>query len=332
MKYLEYEVKNNTLVRVAGDKTTLISGAVNYFGMHFTFDEEFTNVGGDKSVEFFKERVREKVQLDGGGLCAIPNSFLENEAAIEFRVVAGSTLATPWVSLGITKSGAILPEGPAEPAPVGTEYVTSEQGDKQIAKLRLGDDGGLEYSHNGSDFKAAAGEKAEATDITLADSMVESNAGALLAKLNEVINALQAHGIVKAAQPTGAKRITVIPQAEQVGYGTKTAADLFQDDVEIAWEGTKGTVTGTFKKVTDWNELPREPHEGHFFAIRFDSQYLGKPISFIKGSGKPATTQKATADDMFWVMCLEEAKKFTAKSGDDVIMELDLEGATLLES
>lgn len=124
--------------------------------------------------------------------------------------------------------------------------------------------------------------------------------------------------------------VKVMAQTENVGYGEKVASDLMNADVDIKWNGTTGTVTGTFKNVTGWTQLPKEPYEGHFFAMRIDEKYLDKPFTFIKDNEEPGSTvQNATKDEMFWVLCIDKTKKFTFKSGDNVIAVLDFNSVTL---
>ena len=328
MKYLEYEVKNNTVVRAASDKTTPISGSVNYFGLHISMDQDFTDVPGEKAVEFFKDRVRQTVNLTEG-YCIIPNDFLETDTPIEFRVVSGNTLGTPWVSITVSKSGAVLPEEPPEPAPVGEEYVTSDSGENVVTKLRVGENG-LEYSKNGQDYVPVTGEKVDPTEIVLLNDG-ESEVSAVAAKVNEIINALAKSGIVKVA--TGEERMEVYGQEEQVTqYGNKPISDLFGADVNIEWYGVNGKVKGTFHNVTEeWEDLPKAPKTGHFFVMKFTDteKYIGKPFTFKKDSGKPSTTQEATEDEMFWVLCIDTNKKFTFESDGEVIVTLDFTEATL---
>ena len=78
MKYLEYSVKNMTISKDTSDKTVLISGAKNYFGLHFSFDDEFSALAGTKAVEFYKNRKTARVDLVDGA-CAIPNDFLTDK-------------------------------------------------------------------------------------------------------------------------------------------------------------------------------------------------------------------------------------------------------------
>lgn len=147
MKYLEYTVKNMSIAKKQGDKTTLISGAVNYFGLHFTFDEEFAIIPGAKAVEFYKNRNKIRVDLVDNS-CAIPNELLTDKNAFEIRVVSGNTVATPWSGIGITESGVILPESPDEELPETMEYVKTITGDESAPLLRATTNG-LEYSKDG---------------------------------------------------------------------------------------------------------------------------------------------------------------------------------------
>ena len=126
--------------------------------------------------------------------------------------------------------------------------------------------------------------------------------------------------------------VAVMSQDEAItSYGNKPVSDLMKPDVKIEWYGTYGRVTGTFLKVTDWKELPKEPHSGHYFAMVIDKKYLGKPFSHSKEGGTESTTPAATADEMFWVLNIDDKKKHTFKSGDETIAVLDFSSAVLLK-
>lgn len=127
----------------------------------------------------------------------------------------------------------------------------------------------------------------------------------------------------------GADRMKVMSQKETVGYGTKKASDLMGADVQVAWNGTSGTVTGTFKNVTEWEELPHDPKSGHFFALRLDERYMGKPFDYLKDGVLAGHSDSAGEDEMFWVLRIDDNKKFTFKSNGEVIVDLDFTGATL---
>lgn len=150
MKYLEYEVKNMSITKKAGDKTTIISGATNYFGIHFDFDEEFSEIPGAKAVEFYKNRNTIRIDLVDCA-CAIPNELLADKNNFEIRIISGNTIATPWASIGITESGVILPESPDEKLPETMEYVKTFTGD-QAAPLLRASTNGLEYSTDGKNW------------------------------------------------------------------------------------------------------------------------------------------------------------------------------------
>lgn len=134
------------------EKTALISGAVNYFGLHFNFDDEFAEIPGTKSVEFLKNRNKIRVDLVNN-MCLIPNELLTDKANFEMRVVSGNTIGTTWLSVGITESGIILPEIPEEEAPASMEYVKTASGENAAPYLRAGTNG-LEYSQNGEDWNS----------------------------------------------------------------------------------------------------------------------------------------------------------------------------------
>lgn len=149
MKYLEFDVKNMAISLTAGEKTKLISGAVNYFGLHFNFDEEFAAIPGVKAVEFFKNKQTRRIDLVDNQ-CAIPNELLTDKANFEMRVVSGNTIGTTWLSVGITESGVILPEEPEEELPAMMAYVKTPSGEYEVALIRATTNG-LEYSTDGGE-------------------------------------------------------------------------------------------------------------------------------------------------------------------------------------
>lgn len=141
-----------TINLTTGEKTKLISGAVNYFGVHFNFDDEFAAIPGAKAVEFLKNRNKIRVDLVDGA-CAIPNELLTDKANFEMRVVSGKTIGTTWLSVGITESGIVMPEEPEEELPESMEYVKTFTGDQSAPLLRASTNG-LEYSTNGEDWNS----------------------------------------------------------------------------------------------------------------------------------------------------------------------------------
>lgn len=136
----------------SGEKTKLISGAVNYFGLHFNFDDEFAEIPGIKAVEFFKNKQTRRVDLVDNQ-CAVPNELLTDNKNFEIRVISGNTIGTTWLSVGITESGSVMPEEPEEEASSGMEYVKTASGDEAVPYLREASNG-LEYSKDGVDWNS----------------------------------------------------------------------------------------------------------------------------------------------------------------------------------
>lgn len=126
--------------------------------------------------------------------------------------------------------------------------------------------------------------------------------------------------------------VAIKEQEDEAGYGEMKVSDLMQDDVAIAWEGTNGTVTGTFNYISNWEELPEQAvKSGHYFAMNIDRKYFGKPFEFIKGDAPSGTkTDSAGEQEMFWVLRIDDEKKFTFKSEGNVIAKLDFTNATLV--
>lgn len=152
MKYLEFDVNDMGIKRTKSDKTVLVSGAVNYFGIHFNFDEEFANIPGAKAVEFYKSRNKIRSDLVDNA-CAIPNELLTDRNSFEIRVVSGNAVGTQWTPVSIAESGVILPESPEEELPATTEYVKTYTGDEAVPLLKVTTNG-LEYSQNGEDWQS----------------------------------------------------------------------------------------------------------------------------------------------------------------------------------
>ena len=247
MKYLEFDVKNMAISRTAGDKTALISGAVNYFGVHFNFDDEFAAIPGAKAVEFFKNKQTRRVDLVDNQ-CDIPNELLTDKANFEMRVVSGNTIGTTWLSMGITESGVIMPEEPEE-APTGMEYVKTASGENAVPYLRTSTNG-LEYSQNGEDWNSGVSGVPEVPsrpkgaaylrkngDWVNAEEYLAENGGE-----TNIINEVQVDG---AALPVTDKSVNIDLSAyakttdADAKYAEKTTVDALQ------------TLTGTAETVTD---------------------------------------------------------------------------------
>ena len=134
------------------EKTPLISGAVDYFGMQFEFDEEFKAIPGIKAVEFIKKNNKDRKELVEGK-CSIPNWILTDKDTFQIRVTSGTTIGTQWEQVSITEGGIIMPETPEEEPPANMEYVKTASGENAVPYLRASTNG-LEYSQNGEDWNS----------------------------------------------------------------------------------------------------------------------------------------------------------------------------------
>lgn len=248
MKYLEFDVKNMAISRTAGDKTALISGAVNYFGLHFNFDEEFAAIPGAKAVEFYKNRNKIRSDLVENQ-CAIPNELLADKANFEMRVVSGNTIGTTWLGVGITESGVIMPEEPEGEAPSGMEYVKTASGENAAPYLRASTNG-LEYSQNGEDWNSGVSGVPEVPsrpkgaaylrkngDWVNAEEYLAENGGE-----TNVINEVQVDGT---ALPVTDKTVNIDLSAYAK---TSDLANEYATKTEVA---ALQTLTGTAETVTD---------------------------------------------------------------------------------
>ena len=318
MKYLELVVKNMSIERAAGDKTKLISGSVNFFGLHFTFDEDFAALEGQKSVEFFKNRSKKRVDLVADA-CAIPNEFLEDKSPIEFRVLVGNTVATPWTSVSIVESGQIEPEEPDEEKPLGLDYVKTPSGDNAIAQIKKGEKG-LEYSINGDDWESVNGGGEPASIPKLEES--ESDASTIAAKVNDVINVLGTLGLIEAKDyiPTGEKAIILPDNAKDFGRFGKTT-DYIDDGLTIQWDGVKGTVKGTINWYDGESDADNSKIKtaGNYYPLVLTDYFKGKDV----------TLNNKTAKEYEWIVKLDDKKKITVLLDDTVIAILDFSSATI---
>ena len=118
-------------------------------------------------------------------------------------------------------------------------------------------------------------------------------------------------------------------QDEQAGYGDMKVSDLMGADVRILWDGVNGKLTGSVNNIENWAELPKDPRNGHFIVVSIDPRYKDKPLTFYKGGKPSGSTDKATDEDLFWVLRVDDTKQFSFKSGDDTIAELDCSGLIL---
>lgn len=231
-----------------GEKTKLISGAVNYFGVHFNFDEEFASIPGAKAVEFYKNRNKIRVDLVDNQ-CAIPNELLTDKANFEIRVVSGNTIGTTWLGVGITESGVIMPEEPEEEAPSGMEYVKTASGETAAPYLKATTNG-LEYSKDGEIWQSGVSgvpevEKTKKPKAYLrtygdwidAENYLSENGGE-----TNVINEVQVDGT---ALPVTDKSVNI-----DLSAYAKTAdiASEYATKTEVA---ALQTLTGTAETVTD---------------------------------------------------------------------------------
>lgn len=317
MKDLTFTVKDLTLARKSGEKSMLISGSNEYFRFVFEFDEEFEGIPGTKSVEFFKNRTRQRVDLGGDNTCIVPSNFLEDRNSLEIRVIAGQTVATPWVSVQIVESGVIDPENPDEEEPSGgTGYVKSPTGDSQVAQVRKGEGGGLEFSQNGSEFASVIGNPRPVNALT--EEETEDGVGK---KLNEVIKALVDKGILtNSSMAPISEVIASVPTGDVTFAGSEghKLSDLTDGDVEIHEDGS---VLGNFSYISGWKWFSSNTEEqsGNFFAIQLGSEWDGKEITVKKNGGDPG--KKSTDHD--WILRLS--------NGVNTTFEFSAEGVTPLE-
>lgn len=151
MRYIKFKASEFSLTR--DDKTPIVSGSIDFYGIEITFDELWKNLPGTKQIEFYKSRRYEKLDLVEER-CILPNDFIADKAPFEMRLSSGDTIATPWISVTLTEGGPLFADKPDEEIPENLSFVKTPKGDNAISQLRVGENG-LEYSINGIDWEAA---------------------------------------------------------------------------------------------------------------------------------------------------------------------------------
>lgn len=251
MKYLEFDVKNMAISRTAGDKTALISGAVNYFGLHFNFDDEFASIPGAKAVEFYKNRNKIRVDLVENQ-CAIPNDLLTDKANFEMRVVSGNTIGTTWLGVGITESGVILPETPEKEPPESMEYVKTASGDEAAPYLRAGTNG-LEFSKDGQTWEGGVSGVPEVPKKPAGGKYVRTYGDWVLQEEQDTIKEIKVGGV--ALVPTdGAVDIDLSAYAKTTDISSEYATKTEIADLQTM-TGTAQTVSDIEYTVTDISDV-----------------------------------------------------------------------------
>lgn len=254
MKYLEFNIANMVITKDPKDKTALISGSVDRFGMHFSFDEEFESIPGTRAILFSKKNLSEKCSLIDGK-CKIPNWILIDKDAFSVRVICGNTTGTKWQTINIEEGGIIMPETPEEEPPVSMEYVKTMSGDGAVPYLRA-ETNGLEYSQNGVDWQSGLDGVPEVParpqgaifgrsnkDWVRIDKMIEElqEQIANLTGSNTIVE-VKVDGI--ALTPTdGAVDIDLTPYAKTADVSSEYATKTEVSDLQ--------TMTGTAETVSD---------------------------------------------------------------------------------
>lgn len=151
MRYIKFKASEFSLTR--DDKTPIVSGSIDFYGIEIVFDEFWKNLPGTKQLQFYKSRNRVQSDLIEGK-CVLPNEFIADKAPFEMRLSSGDTVATPWIPVTLTEGGPLFTDKPDEEIPEDLSFVKTPKGDNAISQLRVGESG-LEYSVNGIDWESA---------------------------------------------------------------------------------------------------------------------------------------------------------------------------------
>lgn len=151
IRYIKFKASEFYLTR--DDKTPIISGSINFYGIEIEFDEFWRNLPGTKQIEFYKSRNRVQHDLIEGK-CILPNEFISDKSPFEMRLISGETIATPWIQVILTEGGPLFGDEPEENMPDDLAYVKTPKDETAISQLRAGEHG-LEYSVDGITWESA---------------------------------------------------------------------------------------------------------------------------------------------------------------------------------
>lgn len=151
MRYIKFKASEFALTR--DDKTPIVSGSIDFYGIEIELDEFWRNLPGTKQIQFYKSRNRVQCDLIEGK-CVLPNEFIADRSPFEMRLSSGDRVATPWIQVMLTEGGPLFSDDPDEDIPEELSYVKTPKGDQAISQLRAGENG-LEYSVNGVDWESA---------------------------------------------------------------------------------------------------------------------------------------------------------------------------------
>lgn len=129
---------------------------------------------------------------------------------------------------------------------------------------------------------------------------------------------------MKLAPPVG----EIAFNAEKSDYGKFGTNEAYYDggSVEIAWDGTDATVTGTLNYIgrTGRKNYTSLKSDGNYFAFALNEYFKGKQITVDNGE------KHTQASDTDFVCLVEDTKnKIVVKCDDTTIATFDLTGVTL---
>lgn len=159
--------------------------------------------------------------------------------------------------------------------------------------------------------------------IRVENVTVENKISAVVKNAQEEIFTLDFSGATLAA-PLGKDAFNA-DKTDYGGFGNNEAY-YKNSSVEIAWDGTKATVTGELNWLDESarGQFSKLSSNGNYFAFSLIEWFKGKEIT-VDNSGKVST-----ASDTDWVCLVSEGKKtITVKCGETTIATYDLSGVTL---
>lgn len=157
--------------------------------------------------------------------------------------------------------------------------------------------------------------------IRIENVTVENKISAIVEKTKEEVFELDFSSVTKNDCPVGETAFNQ-DKTDYGGFGNNTVY-YEGGNVDIAWNGTDATVTGTLNNVNHTESATKLSADGHYFAFSLIDWFKNKQVT-VK------TSKEKTATETDWVCTVTESNKLiTVKYGNTLVAKFDLTKATL---
>lgn len=125
-----------------------------------------------------------------------------------------------------------------------------------------------------------------------------------------------------------------------ISYGNKKVSDLYEDDVDLTLKGDNNysyLVTGTFKPIDEWAELPHSiwqpvvTDNSAFYAIQIPAEYKRHKLEVFSNGDSKTSTNSMGDQELFWVLNVTNKPTIRFDIDGEPMIELDFSGITIAE-